>query len=900
MIRLNYKFYLTLIFLLCISTSYGATCTSTGSGDWNDTAVWDCGIRPTGVDKVIINTSNVITLKQDETSNNLTINGNLTIGAGLSLKLNDTTGIYVDGTGWFIGNGNSTHRATLNSTSSSATYRFTYSTVKLKLNYTDIWECNNIGGVPYLDVDNSKIKCRQMTSYSTCMSWWGTNPTGIIQNSEIGRSCYVGMGFGAITGGGKVNLIIKNNLIISGAGWTGVDSAYTSYVELFNCTTPAGISTSYSSKVVAINHSGITGNYLIYTDVASLAKSYITTDFTSNDNVTVYGLLNIDENAIAGSFYIPSGYSLSGATANLTVIGLMNVTGNYTGNGKNNTYGSLTVNVGGRYNASNETLNVGTIDLKGTFIGWNSTDTFITLGVSSTGTYNATTGLTNATSSIELNGVYNGLTGNLVTPLIHGMWGSTGVYNGGTGNVTANGIKIESNNALNILSSGTTTLIGSNGNGWVGECWFGCSANNGTIIITSATTNLFNGFNPYNVKFNNSAVTWTSRDITTVGNITIISGTLNGATYTNNYKNLDVNSGATFSKSTGSLITSNLASISGTYVGGSGIDNITMLTINSGGIFNASSTNTNIKNNITTVGTFNHQNGILTFSNGGTSTVNMNGNNIYNLEVYNGTVVTSIELLILNNLNIYNGSVYNVNIQGTPFTITNGINLGIYPVLTYPTDLIGFVNINRYLNVTNIVGSESANFNISYSAGDLVTSGVNEESLQVWRYTTGWTQTGITNQILDVINKVVGATINGIVGFTTIVPLGSPTTVTTLGNINIDCNQKNDIISCSLYGLMADGDELAYNTIGYTVIDQYGSVVYADYFVSVGNSVYTTSINNELFKENENNLFIKASLGDRDTIAPLVYEKKESFNLWWLIIIIPIVIIILLFMLSMV
>ena len=54
-------------------SAWAATCTSTGSGNWNDAIVWDCGVAPGSGDDVTILAAHQITLTQNESVNNLTI-----------------------------------------------------------------------------------------------------------------------------------------------------------------------------------------------------------------------------------------------------------------------------------------------------------------------------------------------------------------------------------------------------------------------------------------------------------------------------------------------------------------------------------------------------------------------------------------------------------------------------------------------------------------------------------------------------------------------------------------------------------------------------------------------------------------------------------------------------------
>jgi hypothetical protein len=50
-----------------------ATCTSEASGNWNDTATWDCGAIPGVADDVVIQFTHQVTLTRNESVNSITI-----------------------------------------------------------------------------------------------------------------------------------------------------------------------------------------------------------------------------------------------------------------------------------------------------------------------------------------------------------------------------------------------------------------------------------------------------------------------------------------------------------------------------------------------------------------------------------------------------------------------------------------------------------------------------------------------------------------------------------------------------------------------------------------------------------------------------------------------------------
>ena len=84
--------------LMPAGSAWAAACTSTRSGNWNDATVWDCGVVPGAGDDVTILAAQQITLTQDESVNNMTIqsganqlNGAFTLQVFGTLDSNTTT-----------------------------------------------------------------------------------------------------------------------------------------------------------------------------------------------------------------------------------------------------------------------------------------------------------------------------------------------------------------------------------------------------------------------------------------------------------------------------------------------------------------------------------------------------------------------------------------------------------------------------------------------------------------------------------------------------------------------------------------------------------------------------------------------------------------------------------------
>ena len=86
--------------LMPTQSAWAAACTSTKSGNWNDSTVWDCGLVPSASDDVTILATQQITLTQNESVNNITIqngpnqlNGAFTLQIFGTLNSNVTVGL---------------------------------------------------------------------------------------------------------------------------------------------------------------------------------------------------------------------------------------------------------------------------------------------------------------------------------------------------------------------------------------------------------------------------------------------------------------------------------------------------------------------------------------------------------------------------------------------------------------------------------------------------------------------------------------------------------------------------------------------------------------------------------------------------------------------------------------
>ncbi|MBE2264517.1 MAG: hypothetical protein IAE92_17360, partial [Burkholderiaceae bacterium] len=87
-----------LLGLLPASRALAADCTSTKNGNWNDSTVWSCSLVPGSTDNVTIQSDHQVTLIQNESVNNLTVQsaanrliGSYTISVHGTLNSNDTT-----------------------------------------------------------------------------------------------------------------------------------------------------------------------------------------------------------------------------------------------------------------------------------------------------------------------------------------------------------------------------------------------------------------------------------------------------------------------------------------------------------------------------------------------------------------------------------------------------------------------------------------------------------------------------------------------------------------------------------------------------------------------------------------------------------------------------------------
>ncbi|MCD6456105.1 MAG: hypothetical protein J7K81_04880 [Methanophagales archaeon] len=124
--------------------------------------------------------------------------------------------------------------------------------------------------------------------------------------------------------------------------------------------------------------------------------------------------------------------------------------------------------------------------------------------------------------------------------------------------------------------------------------------------------------------------------------------------------------------------------------------------------------------------------------------------------------------------NSHDNTLKNLTIASYPttisFTYNNGV--GIKGVDTAPPDPADKVNINRYVNATNVTANSWLFLNVSYNASDV--SVVPEESLKLWKYNGTWHEIAGVNGVNTAENYVYAH----ITDFSVFAPLGNPTRVT--------------------------------------------------------------------------------------------------------------------------
>ena len=265
-----------------------------------------------------------------------------------------------------------------------------------------------------------------------------------------------------------------------------------------------------------------------------------------------------------------------------------------------------------------------------------------------------------------------------------------GTFVGGTGNHTIGSLNIKNNtNCKCTLTSGNTTIDGENAStskainieGSNGAVNF--SHGTGTVIIT------FNGSSDIKadgvtLNLNNLTINHADADINTKGNltcagdVTITAGILDGEDDAISFGSLTIESGATYSATSGTTTITNETS------GGRAIDNN---------------------------GTFTHNNGTVTFTFAGTTKISLVGNSLYNVIVNDSSA--SVEYIgdttIDNDLTVTAGKFRYNNFHD--LTVTGDVSV---------TGILGHPNVDTTSN--NTFGTLTVNSGGEYKAPSGTTS----------------------------------------------------------------------------------------------------------------------------------------------------------------------------------
>jgi len=527
-------------------------------------------------------------------------------GQNLFIKFADLAGSGIDSNSWgFIQSiGNATYQVNFTSVNSSTPVN------RWNLN----WDLNNLAlsasyttfekyGKLYVSTSNIN-NCVFTNANGTSGLLWGTSSTPISFKNNILTNGVYGIympvfydGFDNITISNTANYSVgvNNNRLEFNRSNFALDKVY-----LY----------SSSSHVISKDHIS-PGNYVIWAGSGGLSKSAITYDFTSADNVTVYqGLLNINEAAAADNLTIRNvAVASTGANA-ITVTNNVVVSGNLTGGSADHSFGTLTINSGGKYDATSSKTAITS--------SANSVTTYINNGgiVNANGgmfifqnggtvqsayfgtelndvTVNKSTGIYQQTLNPTITGNLNvqqgfltwggGLPAGVLTVAggvnISGFLGTTGYTAMHTGSYTFGSLTVNSGGTYDA-TSGNTVITSVNSNSRTIDNAGTITHNSGTVNITTASGNppfILNGQHLYNLELSGAT-----------GHKWYGGG---GATVTYVDGNMTVDTGASaqgFYNADALTVTGN-ALVSGTLGANSMNANINLgaLTVNSGGAYYA-------------------------------------------------------------------------------------------------------------------------------------------------------------------------------------------------------------------------------------------------------------------------------------------------------------------------
>jgi len=172
--------------------------------------------------------------------------------------------------------------------------------------------------------------------------------------------------------------------------------------------------------------------------------------------------------------------------------------------------------------------------------------------------------------------------------------------------------------------------------------------------------------------------------------------------------------------------------------------------------------------NITTSGDGVDSVEIVVEGNSSFSSINLSSGDVFNITSGSDVIMIGI-LEPFGNFNVINGSLINVTVNSTKFVLKNAQNVKINPLYSYPSDPSGqhASNIGKYVNISSL-GTGSTDLNITYSDDDL--GSVVESSLNIYKY-DGVNWNLLSNSNIDTVNNWIWAA--GITSFGVFAPMGN-------------------------------------------------------------------------------------------------------------------------------
>jgi hypothetical protein len=571
-------------------------------------------LNVSGTNFVTVLSNGNLTAKENITTHGLEIQNyaNFTIdavsaGKNLYLKFLDQAGCGITSSswGWFRSIGNATNQVTVTSTASGnptnrwiATWDVT--NMELTADYTTFEKYGRLY-VGESDIDN----CVFTNAYNhpSGSMLWGTVVSPISFTNNVLTAASYGIYMPVFSD--KFDNITISNTDNYAVGANGVRLEF----NRSNFALDKVYLYTVSSHVISRNHIS-NNNYLIWAGVNGLSKSALTYDFTVADNVTVYqGLFTIDNAANADNLTIRNGAVATTAANIITVTNNVVLSGNLTGGSADHSFGTLTVNSGGKYDAtSGKTAitssansvttysNSGSVNANsGTFIFQNGgstqsaylgTELYNVIINKTTGIYQQTLNPTINNDLTVKQGFFTwggGLQSGVLTVTgavnISGFLGTSGYTTMHTGSYTFGSLTVNSGGTYDA-TSGNTVITSVNSNSRTVDNAGTITHNNGIINITTSSGNppfILNGQHVYNLELSGATGhKWYGG---------------NGATVTYVDGNMTVDAGASAQGfyNADALTVTGSALVSGTLSANSMNANISLgsLTINSGGAYYA-------------------------------------------------------------------------------------------------------------------------------------------------------------------------------------------------------------------------------------------------------------------------------------------------------------------------